>query len=276
MNATVSGFEGTVQELRPKGLTVEDDVRAANGQRQDDQLAARQRERQLEASVEKVVRGLTGTLEETEDLPDQPQMVQEDDALEQEAKQLLEAACKIKAVREAERKLKAEQLAAEREIAQRLAALVGTAFREAMERIDQALKTANQEVQNVQDLNATRDVLGIIATFQRSVTSAAAEALKVVEAQVKNMEREIAQRKSDWALKAEQLAAKRLEAEQKAEDAIEKAVRAVYGLSGALEEAKDLPDQLRMVQEDDETPDNTLETVVITQAQQGATKLLSM
>ncbi|MGN7678205.1 MAG: hypothetical protein ACTJLL_00390, partial [Anaplasma sp.] len=70
-------------------------------------------------------------------------------------------------------------------------AVVDAALKKVRQQIDQALNTANQEVRNVQDLNAARDVLGTIVTsFQKSVTLAAAEALKTVETQVKDIEQE--------------------------------------------------------------------------------------
>ncbi|MGN7679047.1 MAG: hypothetical protein ACTJLL_04820, partial [Anaplasma sp.] len=98
------------------------------------------------------------------------------------------------------------------------AALVDTALQEVRQQIDQALNTASQEVRNVQDLSSAQNVLGILEKFQASATVAAGEALKTVEAQVKNIEQEFEQREFDRALEAEYHASsQRMEAQRKAE-----------------------------------------------------------
>ncbi|MGN7679045.1 MAG: hypothetical protein ACTJLL_04810, partial [Anaplasma sp.] len=79
------------------------------------------------------------------------------------------------------------------------AALVDAALKEVRGQIDQALNNANQEAQNVRDSGATQDIFEIIATFQKSVTSAVAEALKTVETQVRRIEQEvIEQEEAGW------------------------------------------------------------------------------
>ncbi|MGN7678856.1 MAG: hypothetical protein ACTJLL_03845, partial [Anaplasma sp.] len=250
---------------------------------------------ELQVSVaeeeEREVQAVAGVLAVAKAFPVQQQASGASDALFEEAQKLLEAAGWKKKNGAKPGDKKQEELDAKlREIKKQLISLVGVALREVKGQIERAIEAADKEVQSqdVQDLSATRDILGIVKNFQDSVVTAAGKAMETVEAQVKNIEQEIAQQKTEgavegvtvqqevdgvapggsepdaWVSGAKLQQAEHESKEQLATATVEVAEPAVQAVSGVLED-------ITVEQAQVAAPGSELDTVVVVaQVQQGA------